>query len=79
MICEECKAEGRTSTVQSYGCSSALVSCHPWYDEEGTYHSHNSNRVTSGYGCSNGHIWTIVTNSRPCPAPGCSFGRGEND
>jgi hypothetical protein len=59
MICETCKAEGKTSKV--YG-GMGTVTCayyQPYYDEQGEYHNHDANIKTSGYSCSNGHSWTV--------------------
>ena len=58
MICQECKAAGQTSRVSvGGGCTTAMY-CPPFYDEEGKYHSHDLNTVTTSYSCSNGHRWS---------------------
>jgi len=57
MICEQCKAEGKTSRVTGLGGSRTLMYCAPYYDEEGRRHHHDFNITTSGYECSNGHHW----------------------
>ena len=57
MICPECKKQGLKSRVYDRGCTVTLMGWSPYYDEEGNYHSHDPNRRTQGYECSNGHFW----------------------
>lgn len=59
MICETCKAEGRTSRVFERGSSTTLIYSVPWFDENGQRHDHNPNATTTGYDCSNGHRWAV--------------------
>lgn len=60
MICETCKAEGRTSRVCGQGGSyMTLLNCTPFYDEQGRHHYHDSNTTTDNFECSNGHRWTV--------------------
>ncbi len=67
MICEECKKAGQKSRVTCHGGSTTAVYCAPYYDEDGTYHHHDMNIVTSSYECSNGHRWTTQRHPK-CPS-----------
>lgn len=55
MICEQCKAEGKTSTVIEGMNSTTAAGYTPYYDEGGKYHYHNPNVTIYAYRCSNGH------------------------
>jgi hypothetical protein len=68
MICQQCKAEGRTSRVWE-GMGAYYPS---FYDEADVYHDHDYNITTANYTCSNGHAW-IEDRQRGCSAPGCAF------
>lgn len=57
MKCPECQKSGLKSRVTNEGSSSTLMYCAPFYDEEGRYHNHDSNIITTLYLCSNGHYW----------------------
>ncbi len=74
MICQECKAAGLKSRVTPHGGASTLMYCEPFYDEEGKYHHHDLNVLTSSFSCSNGHQW--VTKSHP-KCPGCDWPNDE--
>ncbi len=74
VICATCKNEGRTSKVYCEGGSVTLLHCPPFYDEAGVYHSHDSNRRTTGYRCSNGHMWAESSYAK-CPS--CDWGHPE--
>ena len=58
MFCKHCVEEGKTSTLRSEGGSSTLMSPNTYYDEQGVYHCHDSNYMTEGWRCSNGHRWS---------------------
>lgn len=61
MICEQCKNEGKTSTIhEPMGGSTTLMAFSPgYYDEQGKYHAtKNPNKTTYDYRCSNGHSWS---------------------
>ncbi len=73
MKCTACVKEGKRSRVYPEGTSVTLMSFSPYYDENGTYHSHDLNIHTTGYHCSNQHRW--VEKATP-ECPGC--GAGEN-
>jgi hypothetical protein len=74
MKCEKCVEAGEKSRVNSHGGSRTLLGGGgPHYDEEGEYHSHDPNTVTSSYSCTNGHRWSTKGKST-CPAKGCDYG-----
>lgn len=58
MICEMCKEAGDKSTVTPGGSSTTLMYCSPYYDEDGNYHHHDSNKTKTFYKCSKGHSWS---------------------
>jgi len=72
-VCVECKKLGEKSSIYANGSSSTLMSGGPpYWDEDGIYHSHDPNTITSAYSCSKGHAFTIKSRSS-CPAPGCTL------
>ena len=68
MICPKCKELGLKSTIKGngYGTSTAMAN-HPYWDEEGVYHSHSLNISTFEYTCSKGHS-LVQSGHNPCPA-----------
>lgn len=59
MICEQCKSEGKKSTIIANGGGMTTLACtHDYYDEDGKRHYHDPNYSIHGYQCSNGHTWT---------------------
>jgi hypothetical protein len=73
--CPECVKAGLRSTVQvGYGTTTLLAS-RPYYDEDGVLHSHDPNRTSQTYGCSNGHEWGAFKMTT-CLARGCDYGKG---
>jgi hypothetical protein len=72
MKCPECIKENKKSCVSAHGGSTTLLYCEPWYDEEGKYHHHDWNTITSSYSCSNGHKWTEQRKAA-CPTCGNSW------
>ena len=72
MKCPVCVENDQISKVWSIGQMTTLMSCHPYYDEDGVYHSHDQNKVARGYLCSNNHRWS-VTSVAECP--NCDFGK----
>ncbi len=75
MICPKCKDNGQKSRISGGSGSSTLMYCPPYYDEEGKYHSHDMNRHSRGYSCSNGHNILVISGNK-CPS--CDFG-GEDE
>lgn len=66
MKCPTCVEEGTRSIVYDRGSSITLLGHRPFYDEDGVYHNHNPNNITTVYGCSNGHRFS--TKHKPdCP------------
>lgn len=72
MKCPECVEAGLRSTVRDQGGMVTLVGYHPYYDEDGLYHSHDPNTRTTIFVCSNKHSW-IVKSKSPCP--NCRYGK----
>lgn len=57
MICEECKKNKQRSLSYPGGSTSTLLGFQPYFDEDGKYHNHDPNKITTYYNCSNGHKW----------------------
>lgn len=74
MKCPECITEGKKSRVTPGGSSITLAYYQPYYDEDGVYHHHDNNDISTDYSCSNGHRWVEHSTAR-CPAPDCDFGK----
>jgi len=73
MKCPQCIKEGKKSTVYPGVSTTTLMYFPPFYDEDGKYHHHDGNTITTSYGCSNGHKWTEST-SGSC---WCGWGKKE--
>lgn len=73
MICPTCKEAGEKSTVYPGMSTSTCLFCQPFYDEDGKYHDHDRNIVSTSYSCSNGHNWGVST-PRTC---WCGWKAGE--
>lgn len=56
-VCKECKALGLKSKTYPGGCTSTMMACIDYYDEDGNYHNNKCNTCTCTYRCSNGHYW----------------------
>ena len=72
MKCFYCELEDKKSTLHPGPQTTTCMSCPSYFDEEGVWHSHDSNKFTTCYTCSNGHAYKEVT-YRVCPAKGCDF------
>lgn len=70
-ICPYCKEEGNKSKLFESMSASTCMYSSPFYDEDGIYHNHDPNILTTDYKCSNGHIF-IVRAKIKCP--NCKFG-----
>lgn len=67
-FCPECHEKHEKSKVYNMGSTSTLIGGGgEYWDEEGEYHSHNPNTITTSYRCSKGHKWQIEKR-RECPA-----------
>jgi hypothetical protein len=61
VICPECLKAGKTpERVYDGGLSTTLMGWQPYWGTEGRRHSHDPNRKTHGFRCSNGHWWTEI-------------------
>jgi hypothetical protein len=65
----ECVNDEKRSTVTVGPTDSTLMHAAPYYDEEGQYHLHDPNTLTTTYRCSRGHTW-ITRGMVPCPTCG---------
>jgi len=73
MKCPTCVEEGEKSLVYSGGRSmTCMGGGAPYWDEDGEYHSHDPNTISTRYSCSRGHVWG-KTSKISCPAPGCDW------
>lgn len=72
MKCPVCEEAGKRSRVFPHGSMKTAMYCQPYYDEEGAYHHHDGNIVTSSYSCSEGHKWSTKNQGR---CPNCDFGK----
>ena len=72
IICPVCQENNQTSKVTELTSSVTTSYSSPFYDEEGNYHNHDSNKTTTNYQCSNGHSFKVVKR-RGCTIPNCSF------
>lgn len=70
IICPECKKSGLKSIVRVGMSMSTAASCRPWYDEDGNYHHHDTNRTDTEMTCSNGHTFAHRDDPRECPTCG---------
>lgn len=61
VLCKECRSKGQKSRVFHGASMTTLLYCQPYYDEDGRYHNHDSNRTTTELHCSNGHSWTEIS------------------
>ena len=61
MKCPQCVKEGKKSHINVGTSTTTLMYCPPYYDEDGKYHHHDPNYVTTNYTCSNGHEWAETT------------------
>ena len=72
MRCPECETSGTKSKVFPQGGTVTLLGFEPFYDEDGNYHRHDPNTITSGYRCSEGHSWTSRRKAA-CPHKECEW------
>ncbi len=72
MKCPVCIEKDLKSRVSIGMSLSTLMYCAPYYDEDGKYHSHDSNTHTTNYSCSHGHTWS-ESSTGTCPS--CDFGK----
>jgi hypothetical protein len=63
--CEKCVAEGKTSQLFSRGAAKTLMGHTPYHDENGKYHDHDPNYISSLYECSNRHLF-VLRRKQPC-------------
>ena len=66
MKCLECQREGVRSKVFVGVMTSTLMHCPGFYDEEGVYHIHDMNEITTSYTCARGLCWAGA-GDKSCP------------
>jgi len=65
MICDQCKAENKKSTITPASYAAITAMCHiQYWDEDGKHHYHDPNIRTQSFSCSNGHDWKQNTYNR---------------
>lgn len=75
MKCTECVQSGQRSKVFDRGGTRTLMGGRgTFFGEDGERHHHDPNITTSGYECSNGHMWAVKSKT-PCPNPKCEYGK----
>lgn len=72
MKCPVCSEKSMKSSVYVGMSTSTLMYCPPYYDEDGKYHSHDSNIHSTNYSCTKGHQWS-ESSTGTCPS--CDFGK----
>jgi len=72
MKCPTCVDEGLKSQVTPTGTYTTLMAFNRYYDEDGTWHSHDPNEHTTRYHCSVGHSWEWA---RLAACGSCDYGK----
>lgn len=57
-ICPDCREGGLTSRVTVGPSTVTCMAGQQFYDEQGRFHDHDPNTMTTQYSCSNGHVWS---------------------
>lgn len=71
MKCPVCEQQGKKSTLRGGGSFTTCMCGETYWDEDGKYHNHDPNRISTGYHCSNGHEFSVSSRS-PCQS--CEYG-----
>lgn len=58
MKCKECVKENLKSQVSIGSTTTTCMGYNNYYDEDGKYHFHNPNIVSTEMRCTNGHTWS---------------------
>lgn len=77
MKCPECAGQGVKSKVYPGMSTVTAMYYPPFYDEDGVYHHHDSNRTTTRYSCSEGHEWRKISDTPRCPGCGDDWRKKE--
>lgn len=70
ILCPQCVNDGTTSTVHTSCGFTTHAGVSSYHDENGNFHSHNSNETTSDWSCSLGHAGKAYSMSG-CPYKMC--------
>lgn len=73
IICGQCKALGKKSTVRMVKQFKTKEKIDVWWDTDGSKHVHNPNWVHEFFECSAGHGFDTYNLSPPCPNPMCGW------
>lgn len=65
IVCEKCKAEGKTGSVRNTGMSKTILACQMFVDDQGRLHYHDPNVTYAEYRCDNWHVWKTESTT-PC-------------
>lgn len=76
MKCSTCAKQGLRSRVTPGVGSMTLMYFAPFYNEDGAYHHHDGNTMTTPYSCSHGHEW-METSNPSCPNISCDWPKEE--
>lgn len=72
MKCKYCVALGKRSRLTVRESFRTAAGWSPYFDEDGVYHRHDMNMVTTTYTCSNGH--SVHETVKPaCPSCGSDW------
>lgn len=75
MKCPYCVEEGKRSKVYDLGGSVTLMGGNfSFYDENGIFHHHDPNMITSYYSCTNDHHWS-ERRKASCPTSYCDWNK----
>ncbi len=72
MKCPGCIKEGKKSKVFELGSYKTLMGSQTYYDEDGKFHSHDPNQMSTQYRCTNGHMFR-QTRKADCPTCGSDW------
>ncbi len=72
MKCPQCVQNNEHSNVYPGAAMTTLLAYTKYYDDDGTYHDHDPNTISTQYDCSRGHSW-MEKSKATCP--NCDYGK----
>jgi len=72
MVCPKCKEENKKSHLYLQGGFVTCMGYERYYDEDGNYHSHDTNVHSEVFNCSNGHRFSV---KKLIKCQSCDFGK----